>query len=135
MPARQTTVQSTAICREALTTLRQVFVREGPDEPDLGLNIAYVTACASLGRLGDADPWEVSGETAQTIRHRLSEVVAMDDPDELGAQLLSVPGWVLRVLDRRRPSSQQTGDLVLFRRAGDRIPPLTSEGLRARTRS
>lgn len=135
MSARQATVQSAAICHEALTTLRQVFVREGPDEPDLGLNIAYVTACAKLRRLGDADPWEVSGEIAQTIRHRLSEVVAIDDPEELDAQLLSVPGWVLRVLDRRRPSSRHIGDLVLFRRAGDRIPPLTSERLRARIRS
>jgi len=135
VPARQATVQSTAICREALTTLRQVFVREGPDEPDLGLNIAYVTACASLRRLRDADPWEVSGEAAQTIRHRLSEVVAIDDPEELDAQLLSVPAWVLRLLDRRRPSSQQTSELVLSRRAGDRIRRLTGKELRARTRS
>ena len=92
MSARQATVLSNAICGEVLAVLRQVFSREGPDEPDLGLNIAYVTACVSLHRLSSADPWEVPGETAQTIRHLLSEVGEIDDAGRLDAQLLSLPG-------------------------------------------
>ncbi len=135
MGARQTAVLSSAICIEVLSTLRQVFAREGPDEPDLGLNIAYATARASLHRLVDAEPWEVPGEIAQSIRHRLDHVVAIVDPEELDTQLLSLPGWVWLLLDRRSQPGSPQGGPIFFRRAGDRLQRLTqaSESERARS--
>lgn len=119
-------VASNAICREVLTTLERVFAAEGPDEPDLGLNITYVTARAWFRRLAEAEPWEIDRQKVMAIRALLAQIAAVQDPEKLGAQLLSFPSSVLPLLDRRRRTAGRS-NVLYFRRAGDRPPPSTAE--------
>jgi hypothetical protein len=84
-----------------LGSLERVFALEGPDEPDLGLNVSYLTSCRALSRLALAEPWEVPRQTVEPIRRALAMIEEMRDPHELESQLLSFPAWVLRVLERR----------------------------------
>ncbi len=115
----QATMSSTAICRQVLMTLEQIFIAEGPDEPDLGLNIAYSASRTSFRRLEAAEPWELRYDVAQTIRGLLAQVADIHDPEVLETQLLSLPGRVLGLVDRRRNRLHPRG-VTHLRRAGDR---------------
>jgi hypothetical protein len=108
---RRSSELSSALCREVLAALDRVFVAEGPDEPDLGLNVAYERARLALSRLAAAEAWVVPRNTAQAIRETMTAMLAAR-PGELERQLLSFPTWALRVLDRRDPR----------RPAGERLP-------------
>lgn len=119
MDTRRSTRSSSAICRDVLTTLEQIFIAAGPDEPDLGLNIAYTASRTSLRRLEVAEPWELSQDAVRTIRHLLAEVADINDPEALKTQLLSLPGRVLHLVERRQ-NRFRTDSIVHFRRAGDR---------------
>lgn len=125
--APRATVLSNAFCHEILTALEGVYAAEGPDEPDLGLNIAYATSRRSLCRLARAEPWEVPHDAVESIRHMLADVAAIRDREALDAQLLSFPGRVLHLLDRRRNRGQPQG-LIHSRRAGDERPDSTAAG-------
>ena len=116
---RRSTRSSSAICRDVLTTLEQIFVAEGPDEPDLGLNIAYTASRTSLRRLEKAEPWELPQYAVRTIRRLLAEVAEIHDPEALETQLLSLPGRVLRLVERRR-NRVRPRSIGHLRRAGDR---------------
>ncbi len=116
---RRSTGSSSAICRDVLTTLELIFITEGPDEPDLGLNIAYTASRTSLRRLETAEPWELPQYAVRTIRRLLAEVADIHDPEALETQLLSLPGRVLRLVERRHNRFHATGSIHL-RRAGDR---------------
>jgi hypothetical protein len=96
-----------------------MYALEGPDEPDLGLNISYLTACRAIGRLAVADPWDVPRQTARAIRGALARIEDLRDPRELEAELLSFPAWVLRALDRRGTLGGRAADPVRRRRLSD----------------
>ena len=97
---------STQICAEVLRTLDRIYATEGPDEPDLGLNVAYMTARTSIQRLAAARPWIVPAPTASRIREAIASIAAVHDPQALEAELLSFPTWVFGLLDRRRVDRQ-----------------------------
>jgi hypothetical protein len=104
-----------------------MFLLEGPDEPDLALNVTYMTARRALGRLALAEPWEIPGHEADMIHAALVRAEATHDPHVLEMQLLSLPTWVLRLLERRRAdrsagagSISRPGPLPR-RRSGDRL--------------
>lgn len=118
MPRRAETLSS-SIYREVLVSLERIFVEEGPDEPDLGLNISYLSSCRALSRLALAEPWEVPGQTADSIWRALARIGEMRDPHELEKQLLTFPVWVLRTLDRRRRDRRAPWGPDLRRRLGD----------------
>jgi len=111
---------SSSICSEVLCTLERAFSLEAADEPDLGLNVSYLTGCRALSRLALAEPWEVPRQTVDAIRKAVARIDEMRDPYELEKQLLSFPGWVLRVLDRRRRDHQAARQSSLRRRVSDR---------------
>ena len=112
---------SSQICAEVLSTLDQIYATEGPDEPDLGLNVAYMTARTSILRLASARPWDVTAPTASLIRQTIASISAMRRPQELEAQLLSFPVWVFRLLDRRRIDRRAARSVRQHRRIGDRV--------------
>ena len=112
-------VSSSALCREVLAALDRVFLAEGPDEPDLALNIAYVRGRRSLQRLASARSWTVPADTAAAIREAIAAMLGPTRPGELERQLQSFPGWVLRSLDRRDPSGLAGGSTRRSRRQGD----------------
>jgi hypothetical protein len=101
------------------------FAAEGPDEPDLGVNVVYVTARRRLERLASAEAWEVPAATERTIRSRLRSIASIDDPRRLEAELLSIPSRVIDLLDRRMSSRPVTG-AGHRRRIGDRHPVQTA---------
>jgi hypothetical protein len=103
--------------------LDRLYVLEGPDEPDLGLNVAYVTASAAIRRLAGAEPWQLPVQTASAIRSAIASIASITDPVQLETQLLTFPAWVIRALDRRTGdySPYRTG--LVSRRAGDGIRP------------
>jgi hypothetical protein len=117
---RRTETLSSSICCEVLVTLERMFALEGPDEPDLGLNVSYLSSCRALSRLALAEPWEVPGQTADAIRRALARIEEMRDPHQLERQLLTFPVWVLQVLDRRRADRSTSTGPGLHRRFGDR---------------
>jgi hypothetical protein len=117
---RRTDALSTSICNEVLCSLERAFSLEAPDEPDLGLNVSYLTSCRALSRLALAEPWEVPRQTVDAIRKAVARIDEMRDPYELEKQLLSFPGWVLRVLDRRRRDQRVAVASPLRRRVSDR---------------
>ena len=112
-------VSSSALCREVLAALDRVFLAEGPDEPDLALNIAYVRGRRSLQRLASARPWTVPADTASAIREAIAAMLGSTRPGELERKLQSFPGWVLRSLDRRDPSGLAGVPTRRSRRQGD----------------
>jgi hypothetical protein len=123
MTRRPVGVSSSTLCRDVLAALERVFMTEGPDEPDLALNIAYVRGRLSLQRLASATPWTVPADTAAAIRDAIAAMLASTRPGELERQLLSFPGWVLRALDRRRAPRSVALSLPLSRRHGELVVP------------
>ena len=119
MTRRRVRVLSSALCREVLATLDRIFVAEGPDEPDLALNVAYVSARVSLLRLAAAEAWVVPALTVATIREKMLSMLAATRPGDLERQLLSFPGWALRALDRRDPRRPATERVGARRRVSD----------------
>jgi hypothetical protein len=101
-----------------LAALDRVFVAEGPDEPDLCLNVAYERARLALSRLAAAEAWVVPRTTALAIRETMTAMLAAR-PGELERQLLSVPAWALHVLDRRDPRRPADERLPARRRVSD----------------
>ena len=79
---------STTVCRDVLAALDRIYLTEGPDEPDLGLNVAYVSGRLSLQRLASAEAWRVPSGTAAAIREALAEILVTTRPGELERQLL-----------------------------------------------
>lgn len=112
-------LSSARICAEVLHTIDRIYASEGPDEPDLGLNVAYTTARASIQRLASARPWMVPASTASLIREAIASIAVMRDPQALEAELLSFPTWVFRLLDRRRLDRRTSGSTGAHRRMGD----------------
>jgi hypothetical protein len=106
---------STTVCRDVLAALDRIYLTEGPDEPDLGLNVAYVSGRLSLQRLASAEAWRVPSSTVAAIREALAEMLVTTRPGELERQLLTFPAWVLKRLDRRDPS-RPPGDRLASRR-------------------
>ena len=119
---RRTETLSSSICSEVLRSLERMFALEGPDEPDLGLNVSYLTSCRALNRLVRAEPWEVPRQTVVLIRKAVVMIDDMRDPRELEIQLLSFPAWVLGIMERRRAYREGAGSGPQ-RRAGDRLRP------------
>jgi hypothetical protein len=107
-----------------LTALDRIYLAEGPDEPDLGLNVAYVGGRLSLQRFVAAEAWRVPAATATTIRDATAAMAAMTRPGELERQLQTFPGWVLRLLDRRDPSRPVSERVAASRRRSDAAVPL-----------
>jgi hypothetical protein len=101
-----------------LAALDRIFAAEGPDEPDLCLNVAYERARVALSRLAAADAWVVPRTTALAIRETMAAMLTAR-PGELERQLLSFPAWALRVLDRRDPRRPASERLPAQRRASD----------------
>jgi hypothetical protein len=110
---------SAVLCAEILRAVDRIYAVQGPDEPDLGLNVTYVTTRRSLLRLATAKEWELPASTADEIHDRLRSVESTEDPTRLEVELLSLPMWALRVLDRRQPGRQVATGPVPRRRAGD----------------
>jgi hypothetical protein len=114
-----------------MSALERMYALEGPDEPDLCLNVSYLTSCRALGRLERAEPWEVPRHVADMIDAALARAAATRDPHVLAMQLLSLPVWVLRLLDRRgadrgSPGGPPSRSAPLpRRRSGDRLPAVT----------
>ena len=111
MARRHSGVLSSALCREVLAALDRVFAAEGPDEPDLALNVAYERARLSLSRLAAAEAWIVPRTTVLAVREMMAAMLAATRPGELERQLLSFPAWALRTLDRRDPRRPATEQL------------------------
>jgi hypothetical protein len=110
---------SSAICEEVLAALDRIFTAEGPDEPDLGLNVAYERARLALSRLAAAEAWVVPRNTALAIRETIAAMLAAKRPGELERQLLSFPAWALRLLDRRDPRRPAPERVDARRRVSD----------------
>jgi hypothetical protein len=116
---RRTDTLSSSICGEVLCTLERAFSLEAADEPDLGLNVSYLTSCRALSRLALAEPWEVPRQTVEAIRRAVARIDEMRDPYELEKQLLSFPAWVLRMLERRQLDHRAATESPLRRRVAD----------------
>ena len=121
MEVPRTRRTSAVLCAEILRAIDRMYAIEGPDEPDLGLNVSYVTTRRSLERLATAEAWEPPDSTADSIRRRLRSLECIDDPMRLETELLSLPLWALRMLDRRRNGRPDRAGPVPRRRAGDRF--------------
>ncbi|HSM33628.1 MAG TPA: hypothetical protein VK987_06030 [Anaerolineae bacterium] len=107
------------LCAAILRTIDRIYAAEGPDEPDLGLNVTWVTTRRSLARLATAEAWEPPASTADAICSRLRSLESIDDPVRLETELLSLPMWTLRMLDRRRAGRPVAAGPMPRRRAGD----------------
>lgn len=119
MEVRRTGGSSAALCTEILGAVDRIYPLQGPDEPDLGLNVTYFTTRRSLLRLASAKEWEPPAAAASEIRDRLRSLEPIEDPTRLEVELLSLSLWALRILDRRRPGRQVVTGPVPHRRAGD----------------
>jgi hypothetical protein len=117
MPSRHETT-SCALCDEVIRMMDRAYASEGPDEPDLGLNVAYVTARRSLQRMASAEGWELPQTTIDAVRAKLHVIATSRGPRHLECELLSVPRWVLKLVDRRQVGRQVIGTTPR-RRAGD----------------
>ena len=120
MGVRRTGGSSAALCTEILAAVDRIYALQGQDEPDLGLNVSYVTTRRSLLRLATATEWQPPASTANEIHDRLRSLESIEDPTRLEGELLSLPMWALRILDRRRPGRQVATGPIPHRRAGDR---------------
>ena len=119
MARRRSGELSSALCGEVLAALERLFVTEGPDEPDLALNVTYARARLALSRLATAEAWIVPRTTALAIREMMASLLAITRPGELERQLLSFPAWALRALDRRDPGRPLSERLPARRRRSD----------------
>jgi hypothetical protein len=117
---RRTGGSSAALCSEILAAVDRIYAIQGLDEPDLGINVTYVTTRRSLLRLARAKEWQPPASTADQIHDRLRSLESIHDPTRLECELLSLPMWALRILDRRRPGTQVATGPIPHRRAGDR---------------
>lgn len=115
-----------SLCAEIVRAIDRMYAAEGPDEPDLGLNVTYVTARHSLQRLAAAKDWELPASVAESIRARLGVIASAKDPERLERELLSFPAWALRNLDRRRVPRHAVHSSVPQRREGDRLRLVTT---------
>jgi hypothetical protein len=116
---------SRVLCHEVIRVMDRVFAAEGPDEPDLGVNVVYVMARRKLERLASAEVWVVPAATERAIRSRLRSIASIDDPLRLEAELLSIPSRVIDLLDRRT-RVRPTMSAGHRRRIGDRQPTQTA---------
>lgn len=120
MEVRRRGRSSAAICAEVLRAIDRIYRAEGPDEPDLGLNVAYVTARRTLERLAAAKAWVPPASVRWSIRARLRVVESITDPVRLETELLTFPTWAIRLLDRRGAERSNVARSTPRRRAGDR---------------
>lgn len=120
MEVRRTSGSSVTLCAEILRAIDRIYAVEGADEPDLALNVTYVTTRRSLQRLASAEAWEPPAPVAAAIRARLRFLEAIRDPERLMSELLSFPTWALRSLDRRDAWRRPQAGATPRRRAGDR---------------
>jgi hypothetical protein len=116
---------SAALCAEILGAVDRIYALQGPDEPDLGLNVTYVTTRRSLQRMATAQEWQPPASAAHEIHARLRSLESVEDPTRLGIELSSLPMWAFSLLDRRRPGRQVATGSMPRRRAGD---PRSTQG-------
>lgn len=117
-PAGTRSVQSDALCLEAVSAYTRLFRRSRVMEPDAGVAHSYVSGSRALEAFARVPPWAVPTATVEEATRLLRRVEGVSE-EQVDEWVDLFPPTFLETIDRRRGSTRQVGPLR--RRFRDRV--------------